>query len=102
MTRTALLLTALSIAIAGCSDTGTAEAIDEANSVVIVSEDANTSVLSETEFLNPARDPEGNNLMGEPDGESEATAESSTHNEPGTTEDNYEVIDRDADNDPDE
>ena len=77
-----------------------AESIDEADRVVVISEDAEPVVLSgDPDYLNDARDPEGNNLMGEPDGESEATAESSTHNEPGTTADNMEVINRDADPD---
>ena len=92
--RTPLIL--LPFLLAACSGADVPEAIDEADSVIIVSEQAaETDVLGDA-YLNPERDPEGNNIMGEPGGAAEGAGNDSTHDTPGTTEDNMDVINEDA------
>ena len=93
--RTPLIL--LPFLFAACSGADVPEAIDEVDSVIIVSEQpTDTEVLGDA-YLNPERDPEGNNIQGEPGGATEGAGNDSTHDTPGTTEDNMEVINQDAD-----
>ena len=94
-----LLLLAAS-ALSACGGADMPEAIDEAAEIVILGEeaagpdgDAATQGEAGGEYLNPARDPEGDQVTGEPEG---AAARDSTNDVPGTDAEPSEVVDEDA------
>ena len=98
MTRFAHALLTLPAAallgLAGCSDeVEVPEAIDEADSVIVLDDGAGDDI----EYLNSDRDPEGDGLQGEPAGEPGEAEDYESINENMDGNDPVETADRDAD-----
>lgn len=93
-TRPLIAFASLTLALAACTDeVEVPEAIDEADSVIVLDGDA----AADVEYLNPARDPEGDGLQGEPAGDEGEATDYESINENMDGNDPVETADRDAD-----